>query len=124
MKTAKGEIVWLGGTKVSGDWNWLDGTPWSFERWDVTSNMPGKITNHDCLVTNPYTVPVSWWSSPCSEKIPFICKEDVIPPTVENKSKLFVLSNPSLWQPIYHVWWNFTYDEREVRNETEMAGCK
>ena len=41
-KAAEGAVVWLGGRKIDGQWQWVDNATWSFENW--MSGRPKSMT--------------------------------------------------------------------------------
>ena len=121
-QVAEGEPVWLGGMRIDDEWQWLDGTPWSFENWDASWNDPSSNPEYNCLFADPSSGN-TWWNNRCTgeEGLKVICLERVNAATMESKDESLALNKSPLWLHPFHVWWTHSYGESV---QSEKPGIK
>ena len=97
--------AWLGATfdEAQGKWEWLDGSPWDWEDWDV--DQPNRTCGREC--GNCLRINTTSWKLRtflCTRTTHLICKT---PPTVLKgqiqKKVGFNIEEASLF--IFHLWW-------------------
>ena len=98
---AAGNDVWLGGTKVRGEWTWSDHSSWSYNKsWDPL--------DYDCVDS----FEGEWYESPCSKRHYFICQK---PNTWKGATATsLAYTRDQLNFSNFTVWYKYKFADKQV----------
>ena len=111
--------VWLGGKRVSGEWNWSDNSTW---RLNYLEEMRGNGRHDSCVVSFG-----GWWyEDSCEEEYEFICQMESTSLSGKQTVNLQYKKN-NLGCPSFHVWYEYKAATQKLLDTWEdkrMTGFK